>query len=342
MSRPASPKPSVPAGSPAPVPAAGADRRRRPPGRPPSGPPVRAGGGALSRPPHSAGVRRIALDAGGPTLSALLAEADGPPRATILALHGGGMTAAYFDGQAHPGLSLLTLGAALGYTVLAVDRPGYGSSAAALPDGATLAEQAATLRRALDDHAGRSPLGAGVFVVAHSYGGKLALTAAARGLHDDLVGIDISGCGHRYAAPPPNGGPPAFGGHGGPRLNWGPLTLYPPQTFALAGSVVAPMPLREAAEAARWERTFPTVAAGVRVPVRLTFAEHEGWWRHDPEALEELSGLLSADRLLIDRQPAAGHNISLGWAARAYHLRALGFLEECLQARVSGPAARTP
>ncbi|MER6915225.1 alpha/beta hydrolase [Streptomyces sp. NPDC000594] len=289
----------------------------------------------MSRPHHSPGVRRITLDAGGPHLSALLAEAQGPPRATVVALHGGGMTAAYFDGQAHPSLSLLTLGAALGCTVLAVDRPGYGESAAALPDGQPLAEQATALRHALTGYGGRYPLGAGIFVVAHSYGGKLALTAAAQGFHDDLVGIDISGCGHRYAAPPPGERPPPFGGHGGPRLNWGPLRLYPPDTFTLAGSVVAPMPLREAAEAARWEKTFPEVAARVRVPVRLTFAEYERWWRHDTEAVAELTGLLAAPRLLIDRQPAAGHNISLGWAARAYHLRALAFLEECLQTRTA-------
>nr|BFE73882.1 hypothetical protein GCM10020092_071830 [Actinoplanes digitatis] len=35
----------------------------------------------------------------------------------------------------------------------------------------------------------------------------------------------------------------------------------------------------------------------------------------------------------MDRQPDAGHNISLGWAARSYHLRAFAFLEECLGRR---------
>ncbi|MFD5080854.1 alpha/beta hydrolase, partial [Streptomyces sp. NPDC058371] len=42
----------------------------------------------------------------------------------------------------------------------------------------------------------------------------------------------------------------------------------------------------------------------------------------------------------------AGHNISLGQAARSYHLRALAFFEECLQsaqddsATVRSPGAR--
>jgi hypothetical protein len=29
-------------------------------------------------------------------------------------------------------------------------------------------------------------------------------------------------------------------------------------------------------------------------------------------------------------QPGAGHNISLGWAARSYHLEVLSFAERCL------------
>ena len=49
------------------------------------------------------------LDAGGITLSGLLAEPPDEPRAVVVGLHGGGMDARYFDGQAHPSLSLLTL-----------------------------------------------------------------------------------------------------------------------------------------------------------------------------------------------------------------------------------------
>lgn len=134
--------------------------------------------------PPSTGPRRITLDAAGIPLSALLATppTGGAPRATVLALHGGGMTAGYFDARAHPGQSLLTLGARLGYTVLALDRPGYGASTPALPTGQTLADQSATIRTALAHYTATHDLGAGVFVLGHSYGGKLALTCAADGL----------------------------------------------------------------------------------------------------------------------------------------------------------------
>ncbi|MFC7303693.1 alpha/beta hydrolase [Streptomyces monticola] len=286
--------------------------------------------------PHSSRVRRITLDAAGLTLSGLLAEpAGGAPRAVVVALHGGGMTAGYFDGQAEPQLSLLTLGASLGLTVLAVDRPGYGRSAPALPEGQSLAEQSDTLHAALDTFTDRYETGAGLFLLAHSYGGKLALTAAADdGRGERFTGLDVSGCGHRYAVTADE--LPGSHGRVDRRRSWGPLRLYPPGTFRCSQDVVAPMPLRERRELVGWPDRLPGLAARIRVPVRLTFSEYESLWRHDDEALAEIRALFGAARshgAVVERQRGAGHNISLGWAARAYHLRALAFLEECLTTR---------
>ncbi|MHA6758342.1 alpha/beta hydrolase [Streptacidiphilus sp. PAMC 29251] len=279
----------------------------------------------------SPGVREISLHAAGTTLSALLAVPEQtPPRATVVALHGSGMSAGYFDGQAHPDQSLLTLGAALGFTVLAVDRPGYGRSAAGLPYGQNLGDQACTLRSALKDFGSRYETGAGLFLLAHSFGGKLALTsAAATDDPSELLGLDISGCGHRYAVGPEEIQDPH--GDGSLRRNWGALRLYPPNTFQSSASVISPLPARERREAERWQQSFGDLASCIRVPVRFTFAEHEHWWHHDEDTLADLrTQMPSAPRLLVERQQGAGHNISLGWAARPYHLRALGFLEDCL------------
>lgn len=290
---------------------------------------------------RSQGVRAITLDAAGIPLSGLLGTVrEAAPRATVLALHGGGMSAAYFDGQAHPGQSLFTLGTRLGFQVLALDRPGYGASAGRLPNGRTLAGQARTVRAALARFAAGHEVGAGVFVLAHSFGGKLALTCAAGApLPVDLLGLDISGCGHRFAVPAAR--LPSAAGPGHWRLNWGPLRLYPPDTFRACADMVAPMPALERAEADRWPAAFARLAPRVRVPTRLTFAEHEAWWRHDEQALAELRARLGAvEHLVVDRQADAGHNISLGWCARTYHLRALAFLEECLARRAAAPAPR--
>lgn len=288
--------------------------------------------------PAVSDVREIVLDAGHTLLSALLAQPrDTPPRAVVVALHGGGMRAGYFHGEAHPSLSLLTLGARLGFTVLAVDRPGYGLSAAEVPRGEGLVEQAGTLRAGLGDFTARHAAGAGLFLVAHSYGGKVALAMAAREAEagSSLLGLDISGISHRYAVDVRSLG--GFHGRHTTRLHWGPLQLYPPDTFRLAKRLVTAMPVREEAEAGRWPEAFAAIAARVRVPVRLTYAEYERWWLHDEATLEEMAGLLAAPRVVVDRLPRAGHNVSLGWAARAYHLRALAFLEECLTDREPAP-----
>jgi pimeloyl-ACP methyl ester carboxylesterase len=276
----------------------------------------------------SAGVRRITLEAAGITLSCLLAvPADRKPRAVVVAVHGGGMTAGYFDGQAHPDLSLLTLGARLGFTVLAVDRPGYGLSAGQLPGGQNLTEQADVLQAVMERFASRRPTGAGFFLLAHSYGGKLALVTAARAA--GLLALDVSGCGHRYGVEPAE--LPRIRTGADRQRNWGPLRLYPPDTFRSIGALVAPMPEREADEVARWPGRFDELAPSIRIPVRLTFAEHEGWWLHGERDIAELMARLTAAPLVrVEHQPDAGHNISLGWAARAYHLRALAFFEECL------------
>ena len=68
------------------------------------------------------------VDVDGVPMSGLTA---GPrdPRAVLVAVHGGATTAAYFDCPGHPRWSLVRTAAALGYTVVALDRPGYGSSA---------------------------------------------------------------------------------------------------------------------------------------------------------------------------------------------------------------------
>ncbi|MFE5048945.1 alpha/beta fold hydrolase [Streptomyces sp. NPDC056637] len=290
----------------------------------------------------SSGVRRVTLTADhrSTPLTGLLAvpePAHGPSRALVVALHGGGMSAAYFDGQAHPDVSLLALGARLGYTVLALDRPGYGQHAGMLSKGRTVREQVDDIGPALEKFVGRRAIAdredaGGVLLLGHSYGAKVALALAGDRPPRGLLGVDVSGIGLRPAELPEQGDRP--GRFASRRLNWGPsFDLYPPGTFRTSQSVVAPMPRREADSAGDWKEWGADVLGRVRVPVRFTFAEHEAWWRHGPDEVAELTGRLTdAPRVVVDRLARAGHNISLGWVARAYHLRVFAFLEECLEA----------
>ncbi|MGW7097793.1 alpha/beta hydrolase [Streptomyces sp. NPDC054838] len=281
--------------------------------------------------------RHCTIDAAGTAVSGLLALPEGGvPRSTILAIHGRGMRARYWD-------SFVPLATALGHAVLAVDRPGYGTSAAALPEGQSLPEQAKTLRRALAEHARTHSLGAGVFLLGHSDGGKVALHTAATAPAVPLLGLDASGVGYEYH--PEALHFPSTLGAGATRLNWGPLNLYPPGTFQASRALLASVPPRESADTPWWPRQYEALAPRVRIPVRLTFAEHEGWWRLDAHTLTAMTARLTAcPSVTVEHAPASGHNLSLGHTAPAYHLRVLAFLEECLiGARGSaGPAGQRP
>ncbi|HTU05477.1 MAG TPA: alpha/beta hydrolase, partial [Trebonia sp.] len=114
-------------------------------------------------------------------------------------------------------------------------------------------------------------------------------------------------------------------------LFWGSESLYPPGTFTRGMRPIAPVPQIESDESARWPDLLPGVAAEVRVPFQFSVAEHEQWWRVTDADLAEYQALFTAaPHVVVRRQPAAGHNISLGWAARSYHLNALAFAEQCL------------
>jgi len=246
------------------------------------------------------------------------------------------MTSAYFHGQAHPDVSLLTLGTVLGYSVLALDRPGYGGSAEILPDGQSLVDQTKTVYDALDGFGRNHDTGAGTFVVAHSFGYKLALHLAADARGEALLGVDGSGAVFRYTPSlDPNRSSPRTGPAGNAReLFWGSADLYPPEAFKPGMRPIAAVPAIESRESLDWTRILPAVAERVRVPVQFSVAEHERWWQVDGAALAEYRSLFtSAPRLIIRRQPRAGHNISLGWAARPYHLNALAFAAECILTR---------
>jgi hypothetical protein len=209
-----------------------------------------------------------------------------------------------------------------------------------LPYGQTVADQATTLHAALADFAATRDTGAGFFLVAHSNGGKLALAAAADSHGCGLIGLDISGLGSLLAVDPHQ--LPGRGRHGDWRRHWGALRFYPPDAFRLGRALISPVPDAEALQGPLWPELYPGIAAQVRAPVRFTFAEQEQWWRFDEEAVAALRHPLSAARTTVDLQPDAGHNISLGWAARTYHLRALGFLEECLLAIDAAPPGPRP
>jgi pimeloyl-ACP methyl ester carboxylesterase len=268
------------------------------------------------------------LQVEGVCLSGLLAEPTGSPRALVVALHGAGLTSGYFNAPSDPSLSLLELGAELGYMVWAPDRPGYGASAGLPDDELGLDSQVDLLHRALNVFVSERDVGAGCLLLGHSYGLKVAIGMAADTRGADLLGVEGSGSGLHYAFVPGRTSPQAQNGDRG--AAWGPPELYPAGTFLRTNLPIGRVPAAQASEAAEWPARFRQFAEAVTIPIRFTFGEHERMWVVDENHFAALRALLRrSPRVEVHVQPRAGHNISLGLSARAYHLKALAFTEEC-------------
>ncbi len=273
----------------------------------------------------------------GTPVSVLVAAAP-RPRGVVFALHGGASGKEYFDHPSEPSLSLLRLGPALGFTVVAPDRPGYvpDDGASAMPP----AGRTDLLYAVLDAVLGDRDRGAGVLLLAHSMGCISGIRMAADERGRDLLGLDFSGTGLRWSPAVHEAtaaGDGRLGGNDLGRLIWGPRECYPPG--ARRALPVRGGPASEGYDTEHWGAELPRIAPRVAVPVRYTLAEHEAWWSGGPQALAEVAAVFTAAPVVETAiETGAGHNISLGWTARAYHLRVLAFAEQCIARRAAASA----
>jgi pimeloyl-ACP methyl ester carboxylesterase len=277
-------------------------------------------------------------DVDGIPMSGLLSQAP-HPRATVVAIHGGATTSAYFDCPGHPRLSLLRLGAVLGFTVVGLDRPGFGSSAPHAEEMADPDRRVELAYGAVDGILHSRSRGAGVFVLAHSAGCELALRMATHARGSQLLGLEVAGTGRRHqpAAREILRRPELRDVRKGVReLLWQTAHLYPSEVIdgAVQGSW---SPAYEATVVANWSKhDFPALAAQVHVPVRFSLADHEQFWDAGPPGLGDVADMFTASpRVVVNEQRDSPHNLSLGWTAAAYHLGVLSFVEECAVARES-------
>ncbi len=273
----------------------------------------------------------------GVPMSGLLAEpgAGTAPKAVIVALHGGATTAAYFDCPGHPELSLVRSAPGHRFTILALDRPGFGSSALYGNEFDSTPRRIEMTYRAIDAILGSRDRGAGTFVLAHSNGSELALRMAAHDRGRDLLGLEFSGTGlhQQDAAAAILAGASRENIPTGLReLLWEPAELYPAgvsHSVRIKGGPVSPG--YEGDLVSSWRRDLPELAARVGIPVRYTLAEHERVWSTGPEAVSEVAALFTATpRFVVNDQADAGHNLSLGHSAPDYHRGVFEFADECI------------
>lgn len=251
------------------------------------------------------------------------------PRGVLVAIHGGATTSAYFDCPGHPELSLVRLAAAASFTAIALDRPGYGASAAYQDTMGDPAERVRLAWGAVRKIAPDSP----VFLVAHSLGCELALRMASDA-KDVVAGISLAGTGLTYhpAAQEILSQATITRKPAGLReLLWEPSELYPPEV--LTGALSAPGVLYEGKVTANWaRRDFPELAAAITAPVQFSAAAHEAVWDSSPAALAAIADLFTvAPRVQTAEIAASGHNLSVGLAADRYHRLVVDFATECVE-----------
>ncbi|MFF0081833.1 alpha/beta fold hydrolase [Streptomyces canus] len=289
---------------------------------------------------HAPSAHTATVRVDGFPLSARVCSAPSP-RAVIFALHGGGTTSMYFDCPGRPQLSLLRTGAALGYAVVAMDRPGYGISAPFTERYRDPQRRVDTTYTALERFLDQLPGRPSVFLAAHSMGCELAMRMAADVRGRGLLGLEIAGTGLRHEpdtiraldmageARQRYGRRPA----GTRETLWGPAELYAEDVWNTP-YIASDSPPYEGPARVWVENDFAQLASRVRVPVQFSLGDHEKVWESGPAALAEVTGMFTASpRVRANEQAHSGHNLSLGLAARSYHLRVLSFVEECMVLR---------
>jgi len=272
---------------------------------------------------------------------AAMRSGTGNPRALILALHGGGYDARYWHHPASPSTSLLDVGMAHGFEVIALDRPGNAASLAMAPEGAPLRDQADLIFDLIDREAGSD---LPVFLVGHSLGGILSLTMAADPRASRLSGVETAGTPIRFDEAGMDrlrAGIAAMKGAGAAFLPkparaqleamfFGPAGRFDPEVVAF-GPTEHGAPVVEVEGVLEWLETLEDILPRIQVPVHWTFARHEASSLFDEESQPRIASLLKDNPVVrFAVQEESAHNISLHHVGRAYHLRVLAFCEEVL------------
>lgn len=260
-----------------------------------------------------------------------------PPKAIILALHGGGYGAAYWD---FPPTSLLAIAAGRGHLAIAVDRPGYGAAFDRPMPLTAQADVILDLVELLLDREGPRP----VLLAGHSMGGILALMIGAQPRAARcLRAIDVCGVPLRYGETMQaallerrlaDGEThfPAIDADQSRQVFFGADGTFTEEALAYDALLRAPVPGAELPDAAHAPHDLPATMRDIALPVRLSFADDERSSIATPEVAAEARGHLAANpQSLVRFEPRTGHNISLHSAGCDFHHGMIDWFESSMQ-----------
>lgn len=226
----------------------------------------------------------------------------------LACIHGGGCNGRYFDLK---GSSMLAASLARGFSVLLVNRPGYGGNRPAA--GANpIADTAPLIKTFIEQcRVEHVPEAAGVAIVGHSIGGAIALTIAAQRGDWPLRSVAVSGIGDE----PPFRVSALEGVEGdaieapqelSDALFYDPERALKWQAVLALRAVAEPWLVPELTEViSRWPREWRTCALDIDVPIHLRLAEHERIWTTG-------AGVVARMAAAFERSPCVDAALLLG------------------------------
>lgn len=256
----------------------------------------------------------------------------------LVALHGGTYSKEYFTVAGSPAGSFVQVANRNGFSVLAIDRPGYGTSGHLSDEDNTFARQAEILDAAIGQILPRTGA-TSVVLVGHSIGGMIGLELAARPPSWNLIGISATGCG---AIIPGGGAADTLAGlplsgivdlpqADRDRVMFGPPGSYSGEALEAAHGSYAPVPAKELSNAPAWPRQrLAGVAPKIKVPVHNALAEFDALWDSSDGARATFVQMFPENpRVEAELIRGVGHSIDHHSAGIVVHLKQLAFAHEC-------------
>lgn len=266
----------------------------------------------------------------------LLASDATPGLPLVVAVHGGTYDSAYFD---VPGFSLLDRAEANGIPIVAIDRPGYGTTPLLPRSETVLNGQAKFLAGALEDvwrlHGSDR---AGIVVIAHSIGAAISAIMASEPVGFPLLGLAISGVGMRTPSEHramwesfPDLDHVDVPDPAKDQVMFGPDGSFDPEVPAMTHYTNRPTPKVELVDiVSTWQDRAPSVLSRITVPVHYRQGEEDRLWINGAAEVRSFERALSGSkRVDAAMEDGMGHCLDFHKVGASFQLEQLAFALRC-------------